>query len=120
MSNFSKVIAFIEKIKIPTYIISIITLYISYFVIFFGIFSVAGKYIRAIQIAIQSIICIFLLIRFNPFIKPELKPYDANIIFTSTMILLTNVVIVEVGLSKRIFIDIPLWTKKTIGYPNLS
>jgi hypothetical protein len=119
MSNISRVVAFIERIKLPTYIISIATLYISYFVIFFGIFRVAGKYIRAIQIAIQSIICIFLLIRFNPFMKPELKPYDSNIIFTSAGLLLTNVIIVEVGLSKSIFTDIPIWTKNKIGLAHL-
>jgi hypothetical protein len=42
----------------------------------------------------------FLILRFNPFVKAELLPYDANIIFGSSMLLLFNVVFVELGLNK--------------------
>lgn len=97
-----RIFDFMERIKIPVYLISIGFMYLSYFVVFFGIFNINEKYIRMIQISIYTIICLFLLIRFNPFMKPELKPYDSNIIFTSAILLLSNVVIVEVGLSSKI------------------
>lgn len=97
-----KSLNFLEKIKVPIYLLSIVVMYVSYFVVFFGIFKIDDKYIRIMQIAIQTIICLFLLVRFNPFVKAELKPYDSNIIFTSAILLLSNVVIVEIGLSNRI------------------
>lgn len=92
----------LEKVKIPIYVVSIATMYMMYFVVFFGIFEIDDNYIRIMQVAIQTIICLFLLIRFNPFMKPELKPYDSNIIFTSAVLLLSNVIIVEIGLRHRI------------------
>lgn len=98
----SSILKFVEKVKLPVYILLISTMYIVYFSAFFGLFKIEDKYIRMMQISIQSVICLFLLIRFNPLIKPELKPYDSNIIFTSAVLLLSNVIIVEVGLSHRI------------------
>ncbi len=105
MSNktyVGNVMHFVEKVKLPVYIISIATLYIVYFVVFFEILKIDDKYIRIMQVSIQSVICLFLLIRFNPFVKPELKPYDSNIIFTSAMLLLSNVIIVEIGFNNRV------------------
>ena len=50
---------------------------------------------------VHVFVCLFLILRFNPFVKAELRPYDSNIIFGSAMLLLFNVVFSEIGLNLK-------------------
>ena len=88
---------FESRIKFPLYFGSIALLYISYFILFFGIYNINIKYVSILRTFVSVFICMFLILRFNPFVKAELLPYDANIIFGSAMLLLFNVVFAEMG-----------------------
>ena len=44
---------------------------------------------------LEIFICLFLIVRFNPFIKAELRDFDQYLIFVSGFIILTNIGILE-------------------------
>jgi len=77
------------------YFTSAIALYACYFAIFFKIVNVPHKYVYFLQTFVHVFVCLFLLLRFNPLIKSVLRKYDANIIFTSAILLLSNVVLIH-------------------------
>ena len=88
----------LENYGIPLYFISMFILYFSYFLIFFGIFKINTTYIHYLTIYVHIFVSLFLIIRFNPFVKQMLKPYDGNVIFGSAILLLFNVVLNEIGI----------------------
>lgn len=98
---FYKLDKILDKIKKPVYFYSIIFIYLSYFLIFFGIFYINKKYIELFSNLLLTFVCFFLIIRFHPFRKHELREFDATIIFGSAILLLTNA-----GLTKIIMNDI--------------
>jgi len=85
----------LDGIKKPIYLISIGILYLMYFLVFFGLFNINKEYTRLFSNFIQLGICLFLIIRFNPFRKHELREFDGDIIFGSAMFLLANLGITE-------------------------
>ena len=89
----------LAKYGIPIYFISIFVLYLSYFLIFFGVLGVNISYIHKLSIFVNIFVCLFLLIRFNPFVIHTLRPYDGNVIFGSAILLLFNVVFREIGIT---------------------
>ena len=91
---------FENHVKYPLYFGSVGLLYISYFVLFFGLFKINTQYVHILSTFVHVFICLFLILRFNPFVKAELRPYDSNIIFGSALLLLFNVVLSELGLKK--------------------
>jgi len=80
----------LEYIKKPFYIGSLVVVHLLYIFIFFGIIHYSGDLVQNINIGIQVFICLFLIFRFHPFRKPELRDFDANIIFGSAIFLLVN------------------------------
>lgn len=80
----------IHTITKPVYYFLFFLLYLLYFALFFGIFYVNPSYIRILTGIIHVIVCLFLLIRFHPFRKHELKEFDSKVIFASAIILFTN------------------------------
>jgi len=54
------------------------------------LFQFNREFLSILDISIQTFICIFLIIRFNPFRKHILRPSDAQIIFGSATFLLLN------------------------------
>jgi hypothetical protein len=80
----------LDKIKKPVYLTIIGFIYISYFLIFFGIFYINKKYIDIFSNLLLTFVCLFLILRFHPFRKHELREFDATIIFGSAVLLLTN------------------------------
>lgn len=75
---------------VPYYIYGIIFFHVAYVMIFIGLFQLNKEYLSILDISIQSFICIFLIVRFNPFRKHILRPSDAKIIFGSATFLLLN------------------------------
>jgi hypothetical protein len=73
-------------------------LYLLYGITFFHIIYINPMWIRLLSTAIQTLVCLFLLVRFNPFRKHELREFDGQIIFASAFILLTNLVSTEFSL----------------------
>jgi hypothetical protein len=85
--TFDKIL---DKIKKPVYLTIIGFIYLSYFLIFFGIFYMNKKYIDIFSNLLLIFVCLFLILRFHPFRKHELREFDATIIFGSAVLLLTN------------------------------
>jgi len=85
--TFDKIL---DKIKKPVYLTAIGFIYISYFLIFFGLFYINKKYIDIFSNFLLTFVCLFLILRFHPFRKHELREFDSTIIFGSAVLLLTN------------------------------
>ena len=87
----------IDKLKKPIFIWSISLLHLFYFLIYFGILAISHEYVNYLNIFIQLFICVFLIIRFNPFRHHILREFDGQIIFASAAFLLTNLFATEIG-----------------------
>lgn len=81
------------------YFFTLMFLHISYFLMYFDIMKFNENIINFSGIAIQTFICFFLLLRFNPWRKVQLTDYDRNIIFGSAIILLGNLAISKLFLN---------------------
>ena len=73
------------------YYLSVIILHITYIFLFFGVLSANPSYLKPLTTAVEFFIGVFLVWRFHPFRKHELRGYDAKVIFGSGLFLLTNV-----------------------------
>jgi hypothetical protein len=98
---FYKFDKLLDNIKKPVYLTIIGFIYLSYFLIFFGLFYINTKYIDIFSNLLLTFVCLFLILRFHPFRKHELRDFDATIIFGSAVLLLTNA-----GLTQFIVKDI--------------
>ena len=76
------------------YILSI--LQIAYVLAFIGLVYINPTYLNTFNILVQSLVCIFLVIRFHPYREHHLKQYDSKIIFSSALFLLINLGFIEV------------------------
>jgi hypothetical protein len=74
----------------------IIFLHVFYALLFFGIIYVNASYIHEFNLMFQIAICLFLLIRFHPFRKHTLLPYEDKIISYCAYFLLFNLGAVEI------------------------
>ena len=87
----------LDQLK-PAYLGGMLSIHVLYFATFFGILYINQTYIRWLNIVIQCFVCVFLIVRFNPFRKDmKLKPLDNYIIFGSAIILATNLLAVEIA-----------------------
>ncbi len=77
------------------FFIIMLTTHLLYFCVLFGIAFINVKYVTLLNIFVQSIICLFLIFRFHPYKKHTLEKYDSKIIFSSSIILLSNLLFVE-------------------------
>ena len=85
-----------DKIGISSYLL-LILFNILYFGALFGVVVINTSYINTFKIFVHSILCLFLMYKFNPMQKNIiLKDYDAAIIFSSAFFLLLNLGVVEV------------------------
>ena len=77
------------------YIPTVVVIHVLYVLVLFGVLSFNSIYLRLFNVLIQLFICLFLMFRFHPFRKHELKEYDSKIIFSSAAFLLFNLGVVE-------------------------
>jgi hypothetical protein len=75
---------------VPYYIYVIAFFHLAYVGVFIGLVELNEKYLNILDIFIQTFICFFLIIRFNPFRKHVFRPSDADVIFGSAIFLLLN------------------------------
>lgn len=70
-----------------------------YFLLLIGFSLVNINYVRYAIISIHTIICLFLLIKFNRFIdgNVDINIYEKKFIFNGSLILLINILIYEFG-----------------------
>jgi len=85
----------LERIKKPTYILMITLLYVCYFVIYAGLFYVNPIYISTLSKSIRIFICSFLIYEFHPFRQHKLREFDADLIFASAVLILTDMGITQ-------------------------
>jgi|LauGreDrversion4_2_1035121.scaffolds.fasta_scaffold02668_13 hypothetical protein len=64
--------------------------YILYFIAYFNIHYYNPKYLEDLREIIKYYVIAFLLIRFNPFIKPRFTEFDRTIVFSSALFLLAT------------------------------
>lgn len=81
---------------VPYYIYAIVGIHVIYIIAFIGLINLNGAYLNEYNIFIQTFVCLFLLLRFNPFRKHNFKESDSHIIFGSATFLLLNLGFVEV------------------------
>ena len=81
---------FLETIKKGFYLVLIFTIYFFYFLVLVGIIPRNYALIDVSIKVLHTFICLFLMIRFNPFRKHELREFDANLIFAAGAILFIN------------------------------
>ena len=86
---------FTEHIKRPLYLGTILTLHFTYVLIFFHFINYTPQFILYLNYFIQGFIAFFLIIKFHPFRKHEIKEFDSTIIFGSAIFLLTNIGLTE-------------------------
>lgn len=79
----------------PYYVYALTGIHLLYIFAFFGIALTDAQYLSVLNIGIQTFICIFLMFRFHPFRKHELKRYDPVLIFGSATFLLLNLGFIE-------------------------
>jgi len=90
-SIVSKTDDVVNYVTQPVYIASLFLLHILYFFAFFGILYVNPDWMKELTMFIEIIICVFLMIRFNPLRQPKVTQFDLQIIFSSALFLLTNI-----------------------------
>lgn len=92
-SYFVAVDKVLEKTAAPIYITVISVIYFIYITTYIGLswFQDASEYIFKLDVFLQTLIAIYLILRFHPFRKHEIRSSDATIIFGSGIFLLTNV-----------------------------
>jgi hypothetical protein len=84
-----------DKLGLTNYLL-LVVFNIIYIVTIAGILIVNSEYINNFNIIVHSLLCLFLMYRFNPMQKTiEIKYYDQVIIFSTALFLLLNLGIVE-------------------------
>jgi len=86
----------IEHVKKPLYIGIMAMIYVTYFSLYIGVTFINPTYVDILSKAIRLVLSVFLIIRFNPFKKQHvLRDFDEKLIFTSAVLLLTDVGITQ-------------------------
>ena len=85
----------VESVKRPVYLTTISLLYFIYVLIFFKFINYTPRIVHLLSLFIQGFIACFLIIKFHPFRKHELKEFDSSIIFGSALLILANIGITE-------------------------
>jgi hypothetical protein len=81
-------------------------LYLSYFlyiIAFFKIESYDPKYLELLDTIIKYYVIIFLLLRFNPFVKQKFNEFDRTIVFSSAIFLLTTTAFSDIASKLDLF-----------------
>jgi len=73
-----------------TIFIGSLLFYLSYFVLYWKLFSLNRDYVNYIHIGVQILIALFLILRFHPFRHHVLENGDSAIIFSAALFLLAS------------------------------
>jgi hypothetical protein len=77
-----------------------VALYLSYILYIFAYFRIGiydPKYLGMLDTYMKTYIALFLLIRFNPFVKPQFTEFDRTVVFSSAIFLLTTTVFAQLS-----------------------
>jgi len=101
-SVLSATTKYVESAKFSVLVLPWIIL-VGYLLAFgLGIYVVSPTFLHVLTVVSHTLICGFLLLRFHPWAKPELKTYDVSIIFSGAILLMFNLVFLEWGVYQRI------------------
>jgi len=101
-SALSATTKYVESAKFSVLVLPWIIL-VGYLLAFgLGIYIVSPAFLHVLTVVSHTLICGFLLLRFHPWAKPELKTYDASLIFSGAILLMFNLVFLEWGVYQRI------------------
>lgn len=95
----------LETYKYPFYLGTAIILYTTYLLMGFGIYMINPAYLNILIDIFHIIVCLFLMVRFNPFQRYVFRPYDNNIVFGTALLLLFNVLIFDLGINFQDMLD---------------
>jgi len=90
----------LEKHKVSVYIWLFVIPYALYFITLLGVWYIKPAYIHILGNIMQIYVALFLIFRFNPYRKHEIRPHDDQIILGSAFLLLTNAGVTSYILSK--------------------
>lgn len=76
--------------------------YVLYFIAFFQITQYNPKYLQFLDSFIKYYVMIFLLIRFNPFVKSTFTEFDRTIVFSSAIFMLTTTVFSNIADAEKL------------------
>ena len=104
MTNTNPFDIHITKRRYKYYNYLSVLLYLSNFILIFGIAIINLKYVQYFIILIHISISLFLMLKFNRFIKGgiTINEYEKKIIFSASFILLINIFIYQIGISSDI------------------
>jgi hypothetical protein len=80
----------LEKHKFSVYIWLFALPYALYFITLLGVWYIKPAYIHTLGTIVQIYVALFLIFRFNPYRKHEIRPHDDQIILGSAFLLLAN------------------------------
>jgi hypothetical protein len=90
---------YIDYIIKPTYFLLIYFTYLSYLILILGLYFINPEYVKNIRWSLEVLVCLFLIIRFNPLRKANMHVYDQKLIFVLSIILLINLGIISYVIS---------------------
>ena len=64
--------------------------YLLYFLTIFGLSRDAQEYLKYLQFFVQIYVCLFLIIRFNPFTKTKFTSLDKRVAFSAGLFIFTT------------------------------
>jgi len=104
MTNTNPFDIHITKKRYKYYNYLSVLLYLSNFILIFGIAIINLNYVKYFIIFIHISISLFLMLKFNRFIKGgiTINEYEKKIIFSASFILLINIFIYQIGISSDI------------------
>lgn len=94
------------------FLLSLLASHIALALIFLGVVYINPLYIETTTNIIRIGIAIILILRFNPFVKSNIKNYDRELIFNASVLLLFNELIEKYILKN---FDIDKTIKKTVS-----
>ena len=77
------------------FVFSLILLHLIYLFGLIGVVSLNSELLQSYNIIIQTFVCTFLIIKYNPLRKHVFNPNDGRIIFSTAIFLLLNLGIME-------------------------
>jgi hypothetical protein len=75
--------------------IGVIMSYLLYGIVFAGLYSKAPRYLYLLKMAIKIYVSLFLIIRFNPYVKTTFTEFDRKIAYTSGIFLILTTTLTD-------------------------
>jgi len=85
-----------SKFQERLFYISVIVSYLLYGLTLFGLYKKAPNYLYTLNMAMRIYVSLFLIIRFNPYVKNDFTEFDRKITYTSGIFLLLTTTVTDI------------------------